>query len=136
MPRGVFERKPRKPKSEVETKIKKVKNVKKETKVKTEKIKKIPAVETTPKVVVESPMEINRRLFRPAEYPAGIELVDISVIPKELRAEVSVFHADGTVQFARMMFKNYGIKKFTVPVYKNSKWFFFYEEPLLATRNK
>lgn len=138
MPRGVYERKPRQPKvtkevtkpikakKEKVTKPEKVKKIK-ESKVKKEKLPKI-----KPEMVTIEPTK--RVWLQPLPLPKEIEIVSIDDIDPELRAEVSVFHEDGVAQFVRMMYKNYGIKKFTSATFKNSKYYFFYEEPMLAGR--
>ena len=138
MPRGVYERKPRQPKvtkevtkpikakKEKVTKPEKVKKIK-EPRVKKEKLPKI-----KPEVVTIEPAK--RGWLQPLPLPKEIELVSVNDIDPELRAEVSVFHEDGVAQFVRMMYKNYGIKKFTSATFKNSKYYFFYEEPMLAGR--
>ena len=95
--------------------------------VKKEKLPKI-----KPEVVTIEPAK--RGWLQPLPLPKEIELVSVNDIDPELRAEVSVFHEDGVAQFVRMMYKNYGIKKFTSATFKNSKYYFFYEEPMLAGR--
>lgn len=141
MPKGVYERKPRQPKvtkevtkpikakKEKVTKPEKVKKIK-ESKVKKEKLPKI-----KPEMVAAETIEPAKRgWLQPLPLPKEIELVSVNDIDPELRAEVSVFHEDGVAQFVRMMYKNYGIKKFTSATFKNSKYYFFYEEPMLAGR--
>jgi hypothetical protein len=108
------------------TKPEKVKKVK-EPRIKKEKLPKI-----KPEMVTIEPAK--RGWLQPLPLPKEIEIVSIDDIDPELRAEVSVFHEDGVSQFARMMYKNYGIKKFTSATFKNSKYYFFYEEPMLAGR--
>ena len=141
MPRGVYERKPRQPK--VTKEVTKPIKAKKEKVTKPEKVKKIkePRVkkEKLPKikpemVAAETIEPAKRGWLQPLPLPKEIEIVSIDDIDPELRAEVSVFHEDGVAQFARMMYKNYGIKKFTSATFKNSKYYFFYEEPMLAGR--
>ena len=141
MPRGVYERKPRQPK--VTKEVTKPIKAKKEKVTKPEKVKKIkePRVkkEKLPKikpemVAAETIEPAKRGWLQPLPLPKEIEIVSIDDIDPELRAEVSVFHEDGVAQFVRMMYKNYGIKKFTSATFKNSKYYFFYEEPMLAGR--
>ena len=149
MPRGVYERKPRQPKVTKEVtkpikakkeKVTKPIKAKKEKVTKPEKVKKIkePRVKKEklpkikPEVVTIEPAK--RGWLQPLPLPKEIELVSVNDIDPELRAEVSVFHEDGVAQFVRMMYKNYGIKKFTSATFKNSKYYFFYEEPMLAGR--
>jgi hypothetical protein len=161
VPRGVYERKPRKPKTAKEvvkpTKVKKTKVAKtsktdkvrkvKEPKVKvakTDKVKiiKEPKIKSVKETKTEDkvseipafPVQVTRSWLQPLPYPDGIELVELKDITPELRASVSVFHEDGVVQFARMMFRKYGITKFTKATYKGGKYYFFYEEPKLARR--
>ena len=138
MPRGVYERKPRQPK--VTKEVTKLAKVKKDKVTKPEKVKKVkePRVKKEklpkikPEVVTIEPAK--RGWLQPLPLPKEIEIVSIDDIDPELRAEVSVFHEDGVAQFARMMYKNYGIEKFTQATFKNSKYYFFYEEPMLAGR--
>lgn len=138
MPRGVYERKPRQPK--VTKEVTKPAKVKKDKVTKPEKVKKVkePRVkkEKLPKIKSEvvTIEPAKRGWLQPLPLPKEIEIVSIDDIDSELRAEVSVFHEDGVAQFARMMYKNYGIKKFTQATFKNSKYYFFYEEPMLAGR--
>lgn len=138
MPRGVYERKPRQPK--VTKEVTKTVKVKKDKVTKPEKVKKIkqPRIkkEKLPKIKPEMvTIEPTKRVWlQPLPLPKEIEIVSIDDIDPELRAEVSVFHEDGVAQFVRMMYKNYGIKKFTSATFKNSKYYFFYEEPMLAGR--
>lgn len=138
MPRGVYERKPRQPK--VTKEVTKPVKAKKEKVTKPEKVKKIkvPRIkkEKFPKIKPEMvTIEPTKRVWlQPLPLPKEIEIVSIDDIDPELRAEVSVFHEDGVAQFVRMMYKNYGIKKFTSATFKNSKYYFFYEEPMLAGR--
>lgn len=138
MPRGVYERKPRQPK--VTKEVTKPVKAKKEKVTKPEKVKKIkePRIkkEKLPKIKPEMvTIEPTKRVWlQPLPLPKEIEIVSIDDIDPELRAEVSVFHEDGVAQFVRMMYKNYGIKKFTSATFKNSKYYFFYEEPMLAGR--
>ncbi len=161
MPRGVYERKPRKPKIAKEvvkpTKVKKTKVAKtsktdkvkkvKEPKIKiakTDKVKKVkePKIKMVKETKTENtvseipafPVQVARSWLQPLPYPDGIELVELKDITPELRASVSVFHEDGVVQFVRMMFRKYGITKFTKATYKGGKYYFFYEEPKLARR--
>lgn len=147
MPRGVYERKPRKPKTSPETvkptKVKKTRVVKtdkpeKIKKVKDPKIKKQKQIKTEVQVSETPvfPVQVNRSWLKPIPFPDEVEFVDIKDIPAELRASVSVFHEEGVSQFVRMMFRKYGIKKFTKAVAKNSGYYFFYEEPMLAGRKK
>ena len=145
MPRGVYERKPRKPKIAKEvvkpTKVKKTKVAKTS---KTDKVKKVkePKIKTVKETKTEDmvseipafPVQVTRSWLQPLPYPDGIELVELKDITPELRASVSVFHEDGVVQFVRMMFRKYGITKFTKATYKGGKYYFFYEEPKLARR--
>lgn len=138
MPKGVYERKPRQPK--VTKEVTKIVKVKKDKVTKPEKVKKIkvPRIkkEKLPKIKPEMvTIEPTKRVWlQPLPLPKEIEIVSIDDIDPELRAEVSVFHEDGVAQFVRMMYKNYGIKKFTSATFKNSKYYFFYEEPMLAGR--
>ncbi len=138
MPRGVYERKPRQPK--VTKEVTKTVKVKKDKVTKPEKVKKVkePRIkkEKLPKIKPEMVTiePAKRGWLQPLPLPKEIEIVSIDDIDPELRAEVSVFHEDGVAQFARMMYKNYGIKKFTSATFKNSKYYFFYEEPMLAGR--
>ena len=138
MPRGVYERKPRQPK--VTKEVTKTVKVKKDKVTKPEKVKKVkePRIkkEKLPKIKPEMVTiePAKRGWLQPLPLPKEIEIVSIDDIDPELRAEVSVFHEDGVAQFARMMYKNYGIKKFTPATFKNNKYYFFYEEPMLAGR--
>jgi hypothetical protein len=150
VPRGVYERKPRKPKTTPEsvkpTKVKKTRATKtdkiakpeKIKKMKEPKIKKVKQVESDVQVsdIPKLPVQVERSWLKPIPFPAEVEFVDIKDIAPELRASVSVFHEEGVSQFVRMMFRKYGIKKFTKAVAKNSGYYFYYEEPLLAGRKK
>lgn len=141
MPRGVYERKPRQPKvtkevtKPVKAKKEKVTKPEKVKKIKEPKIKKEKLPKIKPEMVAAETIEPAKRgWLQPLPLPKEIELVSVNDIDPELRAEISLLHEEGMAQFARMMYKKYGIKKFTPATFKNNKYYFFYEEPMLAGR--